>query len=223
MTPYIETSIAHERKEIRAVVAVIMSIVVLGANVLGASMAAPQAHRLVRTKRTDGLSSAWVGVSIAMNTWWLAYGVANEVWVVVPVSAVSLALYVTIATVMWQQIGHHTLRGLGAGAVAIGVVPAIALAIAGWEVAGVVIGLGYGAQLAPAVVVAFRTDRLAGVSPGTWMLAFLEAALWLVYGAYVADSALLVGGAMGVALSGLILGRLLATGHLGRRTAWEPA
>ena len=75
--------------------ALVMASVVLAANVLGAGMAYPQARKLVRTRRADGVSTVWVGISMAMNAWWVVYGLVAQVWALIPVSAVSLALYET--------------------------------------------------------------------------------------------------------------------------------
>ena len=191
----------------------LMTFVVLTANVLGASMAFPQARKLVRTRRTDGVSAVWAGLSAAMNTWWVVYGVAEGVWPIVPVCAISAALYVTIAVVLLREAGAGAAGGLAIGALGAGLVPLPFLLAGGWAGAGVVIGLGYGAQLAPAVIAAHRTDRLGGISSGTWILAVLEAAMWLAYGTYVRDTALLVGGGAGMLMGTLVLVRLAVTGH----------
>ena len=198
----------------------VMTAIVASANVLGAGMAFPQAHKLVRTRRLGGLSPIWVGISVAMNAWWLSYGISTGLWALVPVSIVSLALYLTIAAVMLKTAGRRMAPALVVGMVALGSMPVPALLLGGWVVAGVVIGLGYGAQLAPAVVASYRTDRLDGVASGTWLLALAEAMLWLVYGIHAGDVALLFGGGAGVAMASLILGRLAVTGHHPFRMAW---
>lgn len=200
-----------------------MGVVVLVANVLGAGMAYPQARKLIRTGRTDGVSTVWVGISMAMNAWWLVYGVVMEVWALVPVSSVSLLLYSTIGVVMLRSVGPSALRGIGLGIAGLGLLPVPFLLAGGWALAGGVIGLGYGVQLAPAVITAFRTSELGGVAAGTWVLALVEAALWLLYGSYVADSALLAGGGIGIGMASLILGRLAVTGHRPFRSAWVAA
>jgi uncharacterized protein with PQ loop repeat len=100
------------------------------------------------------------------------------------------------------------------------------LIIGGWSVAGVAIGLCYGLQLAPAVIAAFRTRDLSGVAPATWMIAWAEAAIWLVYGLITVDVALLSGGGSGLLMASIILTRLVATGHRvvsKRRPAWALA
>lgn len=192
---------------------VVLNMVVIAASVLGSGMAFPQARRLVRTRRTDGVSPVWVGVSVALNGWWLAYGALADVWVLVPVSLVSVVLYGTIAVTLVATAGPRTLPGLVAGLLGLGSVPMPFLVAGGWSTAGLAVGLGYGMQLLPAVVGALRTRQLAGIAPGTWLIAWTEALLWLVYGAAVGDAALLAGGTSGVAMASVILGRLAVTGH----------
>ena len=55
------------------------------------------------------------------------------------------------------------------------------------------------------------------------MIALVEAALWLLYGGYVDDPALLAGGASGIGMAAMILARLAWTGHEPSRGAWVPA
>jgi len=200
--------------------AVLLTALLIVANVLGAAMAAPQAVRLLRARDTGGVSSVWVGVSIAMNLWWLLYGLAAELWALVPLSVVAVVLYAVIAVTLTRLRRGRTLPEIAMGAT-IGLIPVPALVIGGLDAAGVAIGIGYGLQLAPAVAASFRTRELHGVAPGTWIMAVLESSLWLIYGLTVLDPALLVGGASGVVLPALLLGRLVATGHRPfRRPRW---
>jgi uncharacterized protein with PQ loop repeat len=201
---------------------IFLTSVAVIANVLGASMALPQARHLARTRCVDGISASWVGVSVALNAWWFAYGIAAGVWALIPVSGISLALYVTIAVLLVKALGRRSLIGIGVGAFGLGMVPLPALLLGGWTAAGVAIGLSYGIQLFPAVVAAFRTRALTGIAPATWILAFVEALLWLVYGTGIADMALAVSGAVGAVLAGAILVRLAVTGHRPMRSlAWR--
>lgn len=185
-----------------------LNTLVVAATVLGSGMALPQAHRLLRTRRVEGVSAAWVGVSIALNTWWLVYGLSSGVYALVPVSAVSLALYLSIAVLLVGSGGLGGLPTIVASAAALGAVPVPFLVAGGWPLAGVVVGLCYGLQLLPAVAAAFRSNDLSGVSAGTWVIALVEATLWFVYGLGVDDVALIAGGSSGVVMSSLILGRL---------------
>lgn len=203
--------------------ALVMTSVVLAANVLGAGMAYPQARKLVRTRRTEGVSTVWIGISMAMNAWWVVYGLVAGVWALLPVSGVSFILYATIGWIMLRAVGRGVLGGIALGLLGLGLLPVPFLVAGGWVLAGGVIGLGYGIQLAPAVIGSYRRSDLSGVAAGTWVIALVEAVLWLLYGSYVGDPALLAGGVSGVAMAGLILGRLTWIWHQPTKGAWVAA
>lgn len=190
----------------------IITLVVI-ANVLGSAMAYPQAAKLLRTGNPEGVSAIWAGVSVSMNMWWLVYGVANSLWGLVPTSAIATALYAVIVVAFVRSVGRSAFGGLAFGALVFGLVPLPVLLVAGWSAAGVTIGLCYGMQLLPAVVAAFRTTDLSGVAAGTWIMAWVEGAIWGAYGLFVVDGALLIGGVAGVSMATLMLVRLAMTGH----------
>jgi uncharacterized protein with PQ loop repeat len=188
------------------------SLVVI-ATILGSWMAFPQARRLARTRRVEGVSATWIGVSLAINGWWLTYGLAAGVWALVPVSAISLVLYATMAVVYLSTVGRIAVAPFAVGFCVLGMIPLPFLVVGGWELAGIAVGLSYGVQLLPAVVAACRTRDLVGVSASTWLIAFVESGLWLVYGIGVSDIALTLAGTVGLAMSSVILARLAVTGH----------
>lgn len=191
----------------------LLTLVVVVATVLGSWMAFPQARRIARTRRVDGVSPTWIGVSLAINGWWLAYGLVVGVWALVPVSIVSLLLYGVMGWFYVRSVGRSALPGLALGVFGLGMVPLPFLIGGGWGLAGVAVGLSYGVQLLPAVVASLRTSVLSGVSSATWIIAFVEAALWLVYGMGVSDVALTLAGVVGMACAAVILVRLAITGH----------
>ena len=188
-----------------------LTLVVIAANVLGAAMAVPQARKLLRTRRTDGVSVVWAAVSAAVNAWWGAYAVAIDDLSIVPVSVVSVVSYVSI-TVGVVRFSPTTLRSLAvpvsAAMAAVSTVPLIALAIDGWSTAGIVLGGLYGVQLSPAVVAVHRAADVSGVAAATWVIAFAEAALWGVYGFASTDIGLVTLAATGLVASSLVLVRL---------------
>ncbi|MGA9276220.1 hypothetical protein [Ilumatobacter sp.] len=192
--------------------ALITSMLVV-ANVMGAGMAYPQASRLVRHRSTAGVSGVWAGVSLSMNLWWAFYGVSERLWGLVPVSLVASVLYAVIIVAYVRAVGPSALRSVAIGLFALGMVPLPFLLLGGWQLAGLAIGLCYGMQLVPAVVAVCRSRELSGLAPSTWIMAWIEAVIWLVYGWSVADPALLAGGASGVFMSAIILARLAITGH----------
>ncbi len=190
-----------------------LNALVIFATVLGSGMALPQARRLATTRRADGVSPTWVGVSLALNAWWIAYGLAAPVWALLPVSIISFSLYAFMAYLFVTSIGRSSLRGLTLGVLGLGMVPLPFLIVGGWELAGLVVGLCYGLQLLPAVVAVLRTRELGGVSSATWLIAWIESSIWLVYGYGRNDVALMSAGVLGVAMASLILVRLASTGH----------
>ncbi len=190
-----------------------LTFLVVAATILGSWMAFPQARRIARTRRVDGVSATWIGVSLAINGWWLTYGLVVGVWALVPVSVISLLLYGVMAWFFARSVGSRALPGFVVGVLGLGMVPLPFLVVGGWELAGVAIGLSYGVQLLPAVVASLRTSLLSGVSSATWIIALAEAALWLVYGLSVGDIALTLAGVVGVAMASVILARLAVTGH----------
>lgn len=199
-----------------------LNLIALSATVLGSGMALPQVRHLARTRRVEGLSATWIGVSVAINGWWIAYAIAAQVWVLLPVSIISVALYGTIAVFFVATVGRPGLPGLALGGLVLGMVPLPFLLAGGWALAGIAVGLSYGVQLLPAVVAACRTRQLGGVASATWIIAWLESMLWLGYGLGVADLALISGGAAGAAMSAVILVRLAVTGHRPMRAVRVP-
>ncbi len=191
----------------------LLTLIVVVATVLGSWMAFPQARRIARTRRVDGVSATWIGVSLAINGWWLTYGLTVGLWALVPVSTVSLLLYGVMGWFFVRSVGGPALPGLALGVFGLGMVPLPFLIVGGWDLASVAVGLSYGVQLMPAVVASLRTSLLTGVSSATWIIAFVESALWLVYGLGVGDVALTLAGAVGMALASVILARLAVTGH----------
>jgi uncharacterized protein with PQ loop repeat len=190
-----------------------LNLLVVVATVLGSWMAFPQARRIARTRRVDGVSAAWIGVSLAINAWWLTYGLVADVWALLPVSIISLLLYGVMAWFFVLAAGRAAIPGLALGVFGLGMVPLPFLLIGGWELAGVAVGLSYGVQLLPAVVASLRTSVLSGVSSTTWIIAAVESMLWLAYGLGVGDIALTLAGLVGVVMASVILVRLAVTGH----------
>lgn len=186
----------------------LLTALVVIANVMGVGMTVPQVVRLHRTRATAGVSGAWVGLGIGMNAWWFAYAWAEHLVGLIPVSVGALVLYTVIAA---QYIGLERgqgLRRLAVGILGFATIASAALLSAGWSAVGLSLGVTYAVQFTPAVLAALRTHDLGGISPVTWRMALVEAAIWFLYGAVVDDVALLVGGGGGAVMSGAILARL---------------
>jgi uncharacterized protein with PQ loop repeat len=185
------------------------TVIVILANAIGAMMAIPQAVRVIRTRRVEGVSLTWAAMSVVNNAWWVIYAVGVGNLAIIPVAAISIAGYLVIITGLVILGGaRQPLVALGASLV-IALVPLAALQLGGWAAAGVVLGLLYAVQLAPAVSSAVRNTDLTGVSAGTWIVAFVEAALWGIYGTGRADLGLMSMAVTGVLMSSVVLIRVL--------------
>ena len=189
-----------------------LMLVVIAANILGAAMAVPQARKLLRTRRTDGVSVTWATVSASVNAWWGVYGVAIDDYSIVPVSVVAVVSYLVIAVGLihfspTSAIGL-VLPAFGAVLV-VSTIPLVALAFAEWTTAGIVLGALYGIQLLPAVIAVYRAADVSGVAAATWAIAFVEAALWGVYGFANVDVGLATLAGTGLVMSSLVLVRLV--------------
>ncbi|MAT05566.1 MAG: hypothetical protein CL424_11045 [Acidimicrobiaceae bacterium] len=191
----------------------LLTVVVIAANVLGGAMAIPQARKLLRSRRVEGVSPTWAAVSAAVNAAWIPYGFATGDVGIVPVSVVSVLAYLSIAAGICRYghlpVGAAVARMLTSAA-AVLVVPAVVLVVEGWVAAGVTLGVFYGVQLTPAVVTVYRTVDVSGVSLATWVIAFVEAALWGIYGLGRGDAGLLSLAASGMFMATLVLVRLAA-------------
>ncbi|MCZ7627999.1 MAG: hypothetical protein M5U19_02385 [Microthrixaceae bacterium] len=135
------------------------------ANAMGIGMTVPQVVRLHRLRSADGVSGVWIGVGIAMNTWWIAYCLAESLWGILPVSTVAALLYTVMAGQYLGLVGRPGRRPLLSGLLAVGLSPVPFLVLGGWAVTGAVIGLAYALQFSPAAVTALRSDDLSGISP----------------------------------------------------------
>jgi uncharacterized protein with PQ loop repeat len=182
-----------------------LPILLVVANVLGVGMIVPQVARLHRHRCADGVSGSWIGVGITLNLWWLAYGIHEGLWGLLPVSSGAFLLYSIIAAQLIAIGGWPARQQLLFGSLVLGAGPLPFLLLDGWSAAGAAIGLSYGVQFVPAAASAMRASTVAGVSASTWTMAWIEAAIWLLYGVEVNDRALLFGGGGGLAVASLIL------------------
>lgn len=188
-----------------------LTVMIAGLNALGAAMILPQVRHVYRTRSAAGLSAIWVGMAIAVNTGWTAYGVANRQWGIVPVSAISVAAYIAIGAGLARFGGpvRSTLAGV-AGGLSLALVPAFVYVARGWGATGLTLGVLYAVQLAPAVTRVHRSHDISGVSTATWILACVESLLWGIYGLAQRDVGLGAMAASGTIMSALVLVRVLA-------------
>lgn len=194
-----------------------LTLVVVSANVFGVAMAVPQAHKILRSRRVDGVSLTWATASGVVNAWWGAYGLGVGDVGILPVSIVSVMAYVLIGVSVVRYSptrAAELLRPALATGAAMTAVPLVTLVIEGWVATGVVLGALYGVQLSPAVIAVYRSADVSGVSLSTWVFAFAEAVLWGVYGVAGLDAGLIALAFAGTTMSALVLARLFVRRRL---------
>ena len=187
----------------------------LVATMLSGVMMLPQVLRLVRTRAPAGVSATWLGFGVVLNSGWVAYCVEMGLWLVVPLQ-VSLVAQQVVALRVLLPLDRAQQRPALIRAGVLAVVCVVVVASTGWMVLGVVLGVSYGVQLGPAVVRAWRSSDLSGVSPATWGLSGAESAVWGGFGWAVADGPILVYAVSGVLAAALVLVRLGVSGQASR-------
>jgi uncharacterized protein with PQ loop repeat len=191
----------------------IITLVAISANVLGSTMAIPQAAKILRSGHSVGVSPSWAAISTVLNAWWGIYAIGVGDWGIFPVATISVMAYLVIAVAMvrFARVARgRIVSTMLTTSLACGAVPLLAAAVGGWVGVGLALGALYGIQLAPAVLNVYRCADVSGVSVATWALAFGEAALWGAYGLANADVGLIALAVTGVSMSSLVLARLLA-------------
>ena len=177
------------------------------ANVLGVGMLIPQALRIIGTRSLKGVSGAWIGAGIAINTGWFIYGLAVGVVGLLPVSAGSLVLYVWIFTLA-SSISRGTAREAAMTAGAILSLLTLVLGVGDVATFGLVLSACYTVQFAPAAREALQSRDVDSISPSTWIMATTEALLWAGYGIAIADLPVALGGIGATFMSAIVLGQL---------------
>jgi len=188
-----------------------MSLLPLIAALFAVPQFLPQLARLRRTGDATGVSWAWAALTSVNNGAWTAYFALSRLWTALAPS-ISATLLAGILAVWLARQGELPQRA--------------ALSITGWAVllavAGGVFGrAGLGTaltasfilQTAPSVWKAYRSERVSGISAGTWLLILGELLCWGIYGTYELDPRLIVLGWTGVAASLLILTRTAVRGR----------
>ena len=169
----------------------------------------PQIRKLLRTADPTGVSGTWPAIGAVSNAGWTAYLVSQGLWAAVPSTTVMVFFYLVVLRTLHKA--GLPLAGVVVRGVASTLVVLAAYIFGSWVVLGLVLGWAYVPQLAPAVWAAYRTPDPTGIAAGTWVLIGFEAALWMVYGALLDDTPVVIFGGVGVVAAVLILARVWAT------------
>jgi uncharacterized protein with PQ loop repeat len=164
----------------------------------------PQPVRLARTGVPAGLSPAAALTTVVTDVVWLAYGLRAglpAVWIVAAAA---------IPWGVWTAVGLRD--QIVASDVALAAVWLIATVVAApFGLVGLVLAMSVIGNHGPQVRRAMCESDLAGIAPGTYVLALIDAALWGAYGIALGDAALIGYGAVLLAGAIVILTRLTST------------
>jgi uncharacterized protein with PQ loop repeat len=169
----------------------------------------PQIRKLIRTSDPTGVSGTWPAIGLVSNAGWTAYLVSQQLWAAAPSTSVMVFFYLIVLRTL-HRAGLPLRAAIVRGALSIAIL-VTTFALGSWGTLGLVLGWAYVPQLAPAIWAAYRTSDPTGIAAGTWALIGIEAALWMVYGGLLADTPVVIFGAVGVVAAALILGRVWAT------------
>ena len=166
----------------------------------------PQLARLRRTGDAAGVSWAWAALTSVNNAAWTAYFALSRLWTALApsISATLLAGILAVWLVRRGELARRAALGITGWAALL----AVAGGVFGRAVLGTALTALFIVQTAPSVWKAYRSERVSGISAGTWLLILGELLCWGIYGTDEMDPRLMVLGWAGVAISLLILARV---------------
>jgi uncharacterized protein with PQ loop repeat len=166
----------------------------------------PQLARLRRTGDTAGVSWSWAALTSVNNAAWTGYFALSRLWTALVPSLSATLLAGALAVLLARRGGLP--RRAAAATAAWAALLAVAGGLFGRAVLGIALAASFILQTAPSVWKAYRSDRVTGISRGTWLLIFGELLCWGIFGTCESDPRLAVLGWSGVAASLLILARV---------------
>ena len=183
----------------------------VAATVLTCVLLIPQIARLLKTRRTEGVSPGWAVLGVVINSGWLIFLAAEGVWLPMLACAIANAGF---ALTVWllRRNGADVRAGLGVSAAAAVVLGAIGAGW-GWTVLGAALAVATMVQFLPSIVAAWRTYAPVGLSLATWTLTLAETVGWMAYGVLIDQIPIILYGLTGITASILILARMALTRH----------
>lgn len=174
---------------------------------IGLVRALPQLVRLLRTRDAHGVSVDSAGTTSVVSFAWATYGVLTGQAAVALASGSSAVMF-ALVTVMALRLGR---RAREMRTLPVWLIVLLAAGVIGRaDGLGLLLPVSVLVANVPQLRVAWREQDLSGLSLGTWLLSFLEAAVWGTYGLLAGDRAILVYGTLQLATSGGIVALRLA-------------
>lgn len=183
---------------------------------LTVAIVVPQAYRLWSTRNASGLSLAGLLNGIVGYAAWTVYLSVQGDWV--PMAATAVAGVIWVGTAAYASVRLGLTRA--AVASALGYAATLgALSLVDTAVFGIALSLGAVWSGLPSVAAAWRAERIAGISVGTWVLYVAESLSWLAWALLERDLVVGLYGALatviGVAVLAAVMVRVEARIHHG--------
>jgi uncharacterized protein with PQ loop repeat len=158
----------------------------------------PQLRRIAIRHDASGTSIAGLASAIVSFGAWLVYFAHLGEWSAVIAMAGGGAAHLITAWLAWKYGGDR--RSIAVPVILASVLVGAYL-LGGWRALAVVLVTTVLWSYVPAVFSAWTSPRVAGLSPGTWLLALSYGAVWLWFGINRAELAVVVNGSLNVLLS----------------------
>jgi uncharacterized protein with PQ loop repeat len=167
----------------------------------------PQVVRLVRLRRTAGIS-AWFWIFVAIQSLlWIGYAVSHGLVFVGGVNAIVLSASIVVIACLALYGRRHFVGALLTG-ISLMAVALVFVAVAPSRITGLLAAALAGLAWLPQAWEAIVDRDLSGLSPSSWVLTLLSSTLWGLHGLFIPDPLVVLPAAMGGITSLIVLRRI---------------
>ena len=165
--------------------------------------AAPQLVRLLRERKSFGVSVDTSGTSCVVSLGWTTYGIITD-QIFVALASGSIASFFFIITVAALRLGRSA-REFRVTPLWF-IVLFSAVTFFGKNGLGLMLSISALISNVPQIRVAYKEENLSGLSLGTWLLTLSGGLVWLVYGILQNDLTIMVSTFFQSVTSAIIIG-----------------
>lgn len=165
--------------------------------------AAPQLVRLLRERKSFGVSVDTSGTSCVVSLGWTTYGIiTNQIFVALASGAIaSFFFIITVAALrLGRSVREFRVTPLWF------IVLFAAVTFFGKTGLGLMLSISALISNVPQIRVAYKEENLSGLSLGTWLLTLSGGLIWLIYGILQKDLTIMVSTIFQSVTSAIIIG-----------------
>jgi len=164
--------------------------------------AAPQLVRLLRERKSFGVSVDTSGTSCVVSLGWTTYGIITD-QIFVALASGAIASFFFIITVAALRLGRNV-REFRVAPLWL-IVLFSAVTFFGKNGLGLMLSISALISNVPQIRVAYKEENLSGLSLGTWLLTLSGGLVWLLYGILQNDLTIMVSTFFQSVTSGIII------------------